>query len=442
MFSCKENMSPSPVQIRDEIVVVSVEEALQTLDSFLSDNNLVQTKSGQNRTYSNVSTYYRRGVLTKSGADTTFDNIPAAYVVNFDNNAGFAVLGANNIVPDIVAVTEFGAIDPVTLEVVDNSGFVDSYSAMFEDMDESEINNFRESVVVTADSLLYSPEDDDYYVGMNNTGNISNVMIHQCFESSYNDFLIKGGVGGSLGANYTVKDPLLTYSWDQIPFYNNYCKRGRNNQKQAAIGCSTTAMAMIVAFNEYPSLKLNGVDIDYKNIKNNANLSDTTTQNQIALLMGSIYNFVKKTTSKKYTLITPKQIAKRMNEFGYANVDKVNESSLTTSMISKISCMLGENKPVFISAIPKGVKNWNSGHSWVVDGAKFSGKNAYLLHMNFGWSACSNGYYATNCLNPSKPEEPDGEIAKTDDYVFSWHFRIITYDTPDSDKQLIIDYTY
>lgn len=218
-------------------------------------------------------------------------------------------------------------------------------------------------------------------------------------------------------------------------------------QKMALTGCSSTAMAMIVAYNEFPqTLTINGSMIDYAGIKSGKTIESVSEPyvDYIALLMGSIYNFVKKVTTAGFTLITPKQIQKRMQEFGYSNVVKTDASSLTSSMISKISTMLGDDKPVFISAIPKGLINWDSGHSWVIDGAKYSSNNTYLLHMNFGWDGSSNGYFATNCLNPTKAEEFDdpSDVQTQKDYYYNWHFRLITYDVPTSPLNATFTYNY
>ena len=95
--------------------------------------------------------------------------------------------------------------------------------------------------------------------------------------------------------------------------------------------------------------------------------------------------------------------------------------------------MLQENKPVFMSAM-SGI---DRGHSWVVDGAKCSSSNPdnYLLHFNFGWRGKSNGYFSPTCLNPAKAEEYTDTSYKikdhtSNDYTYTWHFRIITYDIP------------
>ena len=191
------------------------------------------------------------------------------------------------------------------------------------------------------------------------------------------------------------------------------------------------------------TLVINGTVIDYKSIKSEkyANNLDKVYQDHVALLMGSIYEYVVKSTSENWTMITPQQIKERMEEFGYSDVEKISGESLNETMVKKISGMLLQDKPVFISAIPKGIKNWSGGHSWVVDGAKYSPNDTYLLHMNFGWKGYSNGYYAVNYINPADAEEYD-DIKRVDtskNYVYTWHYRILTYDIPVGDFELSIN---
>ena len=121
-------------------------------------------------------------------------------------------------------------------------------------------------------------------------------------------------------------------------------------------------------------------------------------------------------------------------KYGYTNVTKYSSSKFTNSMIRKTSGMLAWGKPVFISAIPC---NFTKGHSWVIDGAKFSSEDNtnYLFHFNFGWGGNCNGYFSTNCLNPAKGEEYDyqdkwDKEVKKNNFTYSWHFRIITYNVP------------
>lgn len=120
-----------------------------------------------------------------------------------------------------------------------------------------------------------------------------------------------------------------------------------------------------------------------------------------------------------------------MQEYGYAHVRKISSSKLTTDMLFDITKMLKQNKPVFLSAIAGAF----SGHSWVIDGARYLyNNNVFLLHFNFGWGGKSNGYFSPSCLNPTKGiEYDDPSLDNTDQQhnnLYSWHFRMLTYDIP------------
>ena len=108
-----------------------------------------------------------------------------------------------------------------------------------------------------------------------------------------------------------------------------------------------------------------------------------------------------------------------------------------------IANMLTADKPVFISAIPE-IGHITSAHSWVIDGAKysFSTTGECVLHFNFGWKGYNNGYFSTECLNPTKAENYDDpyKVDYAKDYEYTWHFRIITYDVPKTSDPLSITF--
>lgn len=95
------------------------------------------------------------------------------------------------------------------------------------------------------------------------------------------------------------------------------------------------------------------------------------------------------------------QIEKRLEQIGHVNVTRMKGENYTYKMIKATSDMLGNGFPIFISAIPK---QWSKGYSWVIDGAKYSPENKYLIHCNFGWEVFCNGYFSTSCLNPSRAD--------------------------------------
>ena len=117
--SCQKNdrqLITQPQKQTVELRQIPVEEALATLTEFLQENkgDLRDTRSGRPREIVSVSTYYgsHKGTQTETrAANEHVDSIPNAYLVNFGNGEGFAVLGANTAVPEIVAVTENGQIE-------------------------------------------------------------------------------------------------------------------------------------------------------------------------------------------------------------------------------------------------------------------------------------------------------------------------------------------
>ena len=102
----KEKVSDTTtIQNNQDLQVVPKEEALALLDRFL-DETYPATKSEPKRKIATISEYYGETPLTKANDKGEQVKIPQAYLVNFEGERGFAVLGANNKVPDIVAVTE------------------------------------------------------------------------------------------------------------------------------------------------------------------------------------------------------------------------------------------------------------------------------------------------------------------------------------------------
>lgn len=399
------------VSIATDSTRITQEEALKTLGRFLAD-----TRVADQRTIQSVDTHYS----TKNSGVREAD----AYIVNYTNNEGFAVLGANTYVDEIVAITESGHIDASTLDVSfsDQDDSVSlKHAAFVKQIIEFGLANGKQMGLRGEGDIDW--EEDDSNPGGENGG---------------------GSSGGGGGSSFVTRDPMLTYSWGQSSPYNWYCFRTTigGNYVNAYTGCSTTAMAMIVTYNEFPqTVSVNNNTLNWTLMKSEyvAGNLDSTGKNHVALLMGSIYNFVNKIATEDYTMITPQQIKNRMEDFGYTNVVKHSDSDFTIDMVSAVSQMLRHYKPVFISAIPG--TTFSAAHSWVIDGAKYI-SGSYLLHFNFGWHGYCNGYFSRSCLNPAHGIEYDNGYTynEDDDYTYSWHFRVITYDIPVGNYTLQISY--
>ncbi len=146
----KEKVSDTTtIQNNQDLQVVPKEEALALLDRFL-DETYPATKSESKRRISTISEYYGETPLTKAGDKGEQIKIPKAYLVNFEGERGFAVLGANNKVPDIVAVTESGIIK-------------DDLSVVVKGGDTPLIYNNEDYDFDDTPNSDYSKEDDEYY---------------------------------------------------------------------------------------------------------------------------------------------------------------------------------------------------------------------------------------------------------------------------------------
>lgn len=437
----------------DSETTIPLDRALKSLDDFIKKNYPI-TKGTSFSEIESISNYCSSGQRTKSSNEST----PDAYIINYKNNSGFAILGAKSNLPDVIAVVESGTIDTTTLVVTFNRFNESKISQCNEDPDDP-----------MPDSIgFYCEDDNDFYcevipltdtsrfVGemIRNGTNPENGNIGSSAGSWFNEN--EGGSSGSGSSNdngnnssgkpssntTTSCSPLLTYSWNQDSPYNDYCYRKNlvGKRKKALTGCSNTALSMLIAYNEYPAnYYANGTKINWSLLKSveKINKTDNTDlRQQVALLMASNFYNVTKIATKSFTLITPEQIKKRMSRIGYTNTKKLIGGNLTNEMKSETKRMLDNKLPVFISAIPK---KWKHGHSWIIDGYSYSNDNTLLLHFNFGWGGIANGYFSVNCLNPGKAVSYDdqslaNEAKNKHNYTYSWHFRLITYNKGDTEN--------
>ena len=392
---------------------IPMDVALSTLSTFMERVYPSFTKAQLKDRISSVDVIRRAHTLTKAG-----DILPDAYIVNFMNEEGFAVLGANTSIDPIIAVTETGNLS----------------ISEFNDINVDDYFIYDDSGNLIKD--FYCVDDDDYYSARENIKKhyLILTMIDNAIESV-------GGstpIGPSVPLYYESDGYYLNTLWGQgdagsSTGINRYCTY---NNKTRIAGCSSVALAQIMAYIHAPSqLRINHTLIDWDGITSTDYFEelDSSFKDQAGILYAGIFHNIHKSIFNNATLITPRQIQLLMERLGFVNVERIAATSFTIEMKQVVSDMLREKKPVFLSAIPKGISHWGGAHSWVVDGAMFSGET-YLLHFNFGWSGTCNGYFSTSCLNPTKawvyddPDEDNTNSYYDDDY--SWHFRLIRYDFP------------
>lgn len=396
--------------------IIPQEEALAKLNAFLDDVES-DTKGTGERKIQSVDVFPPQ---TKSCSEVE------AYVVNYENNGGYAVLGARTDMVNIIAVTDKGNIDPSTLSIIDPPAHGDDSLGLTPLPGGSAviIGNGTETVVDNISyENLYSLTDDDYYIG----GDISDFISSSISigiryrEDASRPVVDYDDVLGDEATNPSGTSPLrlnLLTTWDQDSPYNGKCKLLNNGTRRLA-GCSSTAAGMIVAYNKYPSnLYIDETKINWENVRSTEMLYSSTsepTKSHVQLLLGYFFWKSSRLAGNGYTLITPTQIKKRFQDLGYENVTLYKDSDFTDEMMSITTQMIRNNKPLFVSAMRYSDEfPFLSGHSWVIEGVDTYNK---MVYCNWGWDGSSNGYFSTDCF-----------VVGENDYNF--HFRLISYDKP------------
>ena len=430
MLSCNQAFQEDYTSHLEEEFIengtIPVADALQVLESFLQDE---KTKSSgeSNRRIQSVETHYKT-VDTQKG---TY-RIPQAYIVQYEDGQGFAVLGANRNVDNIIAVIDKGTIDAQTLKVSSREG-------------ESELTRFVEDLIKVGLSDKSGGDRGEGGDGGEGGEGGEGGGIDWEEEDEFDEL---GDENGGPVSYYTTRLPMLNFSWAQGDLYNMYCYNPMGTGHRIPTGCSTTALAMIMAAIEFPqTMIINSTLMDWQAMKWWPNISYyynlPTIQDQFSHLMGAIFNLVEPAPLYIHigdysgTLVFPEAIKDLMTDFGFENVTKLSGGSLNNNMVAAISNMLRDDKPVFISA----AHNLSGAHSWVIDGAKYS-YSTYLLHFNFGWHGDCNGYFSRDCLNPTQGYQYDNgsSVSQYYNHTYNWNFRVITYDIPSYPYTLEVAY--
>jgi len=430
VFSCslpelqeKEIISNDPSL---DIQIISIEEALDNLNSFMSDVELTTKHIG--RKISTIDAYY--------GMNKSIDPaIPVAYLVNFENESGFAILGANNKMDDVIALTESGST---------------TWDKLLAPMDKNEKQESEYSDI--------SPDE----------------MMSLCIRSAlFGHDEDSTDVTTKSGTYYNVVLPLT----EGLDFYQIHTYCHKNNHNFVISGCASVALAIVVAYNQYPPLRVDYSTINYTNINtydgvgyhylldfaddiyiqpsdyffNYGSIPSNPTEAQLIALLpmiqSNIYNdhqLVGTINSQlfprtQYKLISgmhyvlsnivtgwnatgtmPGAFEDGLEDLGYTNVSKTSASYLSSSQISTIQSMLNNQKPVVLCGWT--LTDLTHGHYWVVDGIRTTTDNKYHIHCNWGWGSNYNGWFSTDCIRKTEAVEYD---TKSGDSGNAWNNLIV-----------------
>lgn len=388
LFSCQNNEFDSIESVKSPVennpYKVSVDEAKNIALNFMKAFHGTSAASTRatDIEVENVEVVKVDKMATRSvGLDNGMDTL--IYAVNFSNNAGYALVGADIRTEPIFGIIDDGSFS--TESITTNPNF-----AYF-------LNSALGKVV--------------YDIMHNDTISITNTRSINDYEPTY-------------GTRYK----LLT-KWGQGAPYNKYCPGPYT-------GCVATAIAQILSY--YPVLNsvswqsgtssgfspLNWQQIQTDCMRNKGWLSEYSTPqsaNEVAHLMRYLGVALKADYKSDGTSIKSEDAINWINDWTSLNATglkkyNANEIFLATNAFSnKIVFMRGnKGKKSFVGITVK----YTGGHAWVADGAfsaqrKSDGKFVNLYHFNWGWDGGHNGYFLGAVFNSNNPEINDSELPGT-----------------------------
>ncbi len=403
--------------------VIPMEEALASLESFQSI--AAETKSIPS--IKEVFVVYSTPSLTRSSSS---ESDTLLYVVNYENNGGYAILAADDrIVEDVLMITNQGNISPT------------QFNPIYTEPDVP-------IVPPTPIFSYYNEELDDYYIGGNSDASenfmILKIQAYATIQLSEDEIYtaiddsLRKPDGTPLNVypipvlrerDTTVRvEKLLNTGWSQGTPYNDLVPNGKS------AGCVPVALAQIMAYNRYPNnYSINGIIMDWDRLRSLYSITPNSYDSQMVSTLiryiqceaGSVVGVLG--TNNTFTL--PCFAKEFLEDIGYTNVSLIreyNENILFSSLIGE--------KPVFIA----GVDSYNiaRSHGWVIDGwrritehydiiDKYTNnylgstyKTYNMVHCNWGGysSWTTSGVFNCNTVNGTSTYD-------------TW-YRMITYDVP------------
>ena len=417
--------------------VIPLNTALETLNQFLqADDTGVKSVNGSVRTPSTVSTVLAShlSVMTKGqSALDTLDCEELLYIVNFQDNNGYAILAADDRISErLLMVADSGSLDS------------DEYYEYFSSVRlPYRTKSSGEGLIIydgdgypciNPDAItLYDDEVGDSYVG-DYTGQGHNSGTGGAPFILIDDFINNEIGGGGHNGGFPVEDPeetivqtvigttvttpvspLLTNlsSWHQGSPFNDYFPNLHNNRADA--GCVPLAISRIIAYFEYPSVvTYNGVQVDWTALK--TNITSSTGQASAAALLRRVAVECASICFCEGTFTFPLFAKWFLQSASYSNVVYTGYDD------QRVLSALLNDCPVFICSVPYlgGISfDFGKSHGWNIDGYKqyvtttqidhyiygiysyttYSNSTHTMVHCDFGWGGAHNGYFTSGIFN-------------------------------------------
>jgi len=321
---------------------------------------------------------YTSAATSNAQSQTTPTNY--FYVFNVNQSQGFVIISADDNVLSVLGYSDQGAFNP---------------------------NNIPENV----SKWLENYKDQIRYVIENN------IPATQTIISDWSN--LKSGNQNQILFKKGSVTPLIQTHWDQSPNYNAQCPYDNAYSQRTVTGCVATAMAQVMKFWNYPAsgtgfhsynhatygtLSANFGSTTYQwssmpNSVTSANSAVATLMYHCGVSVDMGYGVGSTGGSSAYVAAAYSPITNcteyaLKTYFGYSSsLQGVIRANYTeTQWIGLLETELDAGRPVIHTG-----SGTHGGHCFVCDGYD----NNNYMHMNWGWSGNSDGYFQISALNPA-----------------------------------------
>ena len=354
--SSEEPITP-PNQVNDAMGAnpyrVSLTDALKNADVLLGELGEDEVTRSIERKVESVE-YYSRPGTRSLGGDTLL------YLVNYADDAGFALLSADSRLRPIYAISDEGSMS--FSDTTYNKGL-----ALFARGVEAEITSLPNLPYIPVDSLILKP-----------------------------GFPVNPKVDSIRSVKDRVRPMLSMYrrNWDQHAPFNEYCFT--DDGEQALVGCTAIAVAQIMAYHKWPE-QYGGYTFDWDEI-NNGNIDMLA---RFLSVLGDESN-LRIRYGENDSPASPTRYYPTFLNMGYSC-----HSDLIPFEENDICAFLKGTYSTDYPATPllvRGNHPTSNGHGWVIDGfvqykytkvvmPPITTFDDILYHCVWGWGGSSNGYY-------------------------------------------------
>ncbi len=403
---------------------LSVDEALNNMNFVYRNFDKEQQKERRIRTIELLKSSNLRPA-TRSGSA---EDLPVAYVVNFDNESGYAILGADDRMPPIIMLGDEGSFSTDDyLEFLQNS--------QTRSGGEIDFNNPEEVQYAMVTNGLYISEP---------------IPFPDPFQLPPRDTIMLAKVY-----------PLVRTKWDQSAPYNHYCPEIEDTKAPA--GCIPVAVGQILTSLTYHKNKLDWpnitgnetntiYDIDWLTILKSSidtasywTLQETPGALATAYMLRAIGDHLEAEYKKTETAAYSTDVDDFFVFMGLRNVVPYQQYSTEDAY----NMIVNNRTPMYMSArrVKNEVTGETSGHAFILDGWLQLGytKDDYqsdgslngilekipiqytfnLVHCNFGWDGTCDGYYTPGVFDLSETEfDQYGEENDYSDVTSSYYYNL------------------